>query len=209
MSTARRVTQPRRVPQQRRSLETYNRILEAAADQVRSAGVSSVTISVICERSGLSKGSVYPYFDDALSIVHTLMDREADAAQVFVIERLLGAEFGSAAEAAVSIYENAVDYYRSSALARALWIESGLGLGYRARTELARTDARPFREIGDFLAAAGLLSGPLDDALRDELELSYTIGEAVLQLAFNRHPDGDQVTIDAGKQVLADRAANY
>lgn len=71
-------TRPRKRPVQRRSRETVETILEAAAQVFERHGYAAGTTNRIAERAGVSVGSVYEYFPNKDAIVVALAERELD-----------------------------------------------------------------------------------------------------------------------------------
>ena len=57
------------------SLERKNQILDAAMDTFAKLGIHKARMSDIAENSGLSKGSLYWYFDSKDAIIINLLDR--------------------------------------------------------------------------------------------------------------------------------------
>jgi len=68
----------RRRPQQARSQQTVDSILDAAADLVAEAGYESVTTNAIAERAGISIGTLYRYFPDKDAILRGLAVRHLE-----------------------------------------------------------------------------------------------------------------------------------
>lgn len=68
-------TPMRRVPQQARSQERVDLILDTAAELFVEVGYESVTTNGIAARAGISIGSLYQYFPDKDAILHALADR--------------------------------------------------------------------------------------------------------------------------------------
>ena len=64
-----------RLPQQARSRERFNRILEAAAELFVEIGYESVTTDEIAARANTSVGGLYRFFPDKLAVFHALLDR--------------------------------------------------------------------------------------------------------------------------------------
>jgi DNA-binding transcriptional regulator YbjK len=59
-------------PQQSRSSNRVDRLLEAAAEVIAEIGYESATTNAIAERAGVSIGSLYRYFPDKQAILRTL-----------------------------------------------------------------------------------------------------------------------------------------
>lgn len=64
-----------RLPQQARSRERFNRILDAAAELFVEIGYESVTTDEIAARANTSVGGLYRFFPDKLAVFHALLDR--------------------------------------------------------------------------------------------------------------------------------------
>ncbi|MBF6139410.1 TetR/AcrR family transcriptional regulator [Nocardia farcinica] len=75
---------PRRAPRQRRSRETVDTLLEAAAQMFTRRGLAATT-NHIAERAGLSIGTLYQYFPNKEALLHALAARHLAEAQ----ERLM------------------------------------------------------------------------------------------------------------------------
>jgi AcrR family transcriptional regulator len=69
---------PRKEPSQRRSRDTTNAILDAAARVLIEHGYLRATTNRIAERAGCSIGTLYQYFGDKNEIFEALVHREAD-----------------------------------------------------------------------------------------------------------------------------------
>lgn len=70
---------PRKEPVQRRSVETRQRILEAAARVFAEHGYAAGTTNRIAEAAGMSVGSLYQYFPNKDAILVELMQQHLDA----------------------------------------------------------------------------------------------------------------------------------
>ena len=66
---------PRRTPQQARSKERVDRILDAAAQLLAEEGYNAVKTNHIAKRAGVSIGSVYQFFPNRFAIFHALAER--------------------------------------------------------------------------------------------------------------------------------------
>jgi AcrR family transcriptional regulator len=64
-----------RIPQQARSHQRFNQILDAAAELFVEIGYDSVTTDEIAARASTSIGGLYRFFPDKLAIFHALLDR--------------------------------------------------------------------------------------------------------------------------------------
>ncbi|GAA1930372.1 TetR/AcrR family transcriptional regulator [Nocardioides hwasunensis] len=72
-------TSTRRGPQQVRSQETVERILEAADQEIGERGLAGASTTRIAARAGLSVGALYRFFDDKAAIADALAVRYLEA----------------------------------------------------------------------------------------------------------------------------------
>jgi AcrR family transcriptional regulator len=89
MKAATRRGQVRRQPQQQRSRQTVEAVLDAVVRILKRQGIDGVTTNRIAETAGLSIGSVYQYFPDKRAIFKALHDRHADQIGRLVESRLV------------------------------------------------------------------------------------------------------------------------
>jgi AcrR family transcriptional regulator len=89
MAARREGLSPRKAPAQRRSRQTVDAILQAAARVFAERGFARGTTNRIAERAGVSIGSLYEYFPNKESILVALVERYMDEGMTR-IDRLLG-----------------------------------------------------------------------------------------------------------------------
>lgn len=65
----------RRPPQQKRSREMVERLLDATAATLAERGLDNTTTNHIAERAGVSIGSLYQYFPDKQALIEALLER--------------------------------------------------------------------------------------------------------------------------------------
>ncbi|MEV0474015.1 TetR/AcrR family transcriptional regulator [Streptomyces prunicolor] len=70
---------PRKRPRQQRSQETYDAILEAAAQLFEALGYTGATTNKIADRAGVSIGSLYQYFPNKDALLYALGERHVRA----------------------------------------------------------------------------------------------------------------------------------
>lgn len=61
---------PRKIPQQKRSIERYQKIVNTAIELLGEVGYDDLTTDLIAERSGISVGSIYQFFPNKESIIY-------------------------------------------------------------------------------------------------------------------------------------------
>jgi AcrR family transcriptional regulator len=89
MKATPRRSQVRRSPQQRRSRQTVEAVLDAVVRVLKRGGIEAVTTNRIAEVAGVSIGSVYQYFPDKRAIFTALHDRHVEQMSRLVESRLV------------------------------------------------------------------------------------------------------------------------
>jgi AcrR family transcriptional regulator len=72
---------PVRLPQQERSIQKFDFIVEAATRILSESGYAALTTNEVAKISGVSIGSVYEYFRNKDEIVSVIVDRHLTAAE--------------------------------------------------------------------------------------------------------------------------------
>jgi AcrR family transcriptional regulator len=83
-----RTLEARKTPEQTRSKETVNVILEASARILESEGLRGFNTNTIAAKAGVSVGSLYQYFPNKDAILLALIDRFEDAMQGAILETM-------------------------------------------------------------------------------------------------------------------------
>jgi AcrR family transcriptional regulator len=127
-----------RPPQQARSQETLDRILDAAEALVREKGFDDTPVSEIVQRAGSSVGSFYSRFPDKDALLHALFDRFHEQAIATADEALepgrwRGAPLGEILAAVVHFL--AEIYREQRGLIRAFAIRHHVDPSYQMRRE--------------------------------------------------------------------------
>lgn len=66
--------EPRKTPQQDRSIQRVQAILESATRLITQGGVSTLTMTALAKEAGIPIGSVYQYFPEKAAILRALFD---------------------------------------------------------------------------------------------------------------------------------------
>src|SRR5579871_4291912 len=96
-----------RPPRQRRSRESFERVLDAAARLLEENGFEGFTVQEVASRSGVSVGAIYERFGSKESLLRVVHGRVMDALEAAVAEIATGdapQDPASAIVAAVSGY---------------------------------------------------------------------------------------------------------
>jgi AcrR family transcriptional regulator len=83
-----RLSQPRKLPQQERSRVTVEAILEATAHILTEEGYDKANTNRIAERAGISIGSLYQYFPNKESLMAALMEQHSQEIAALVEAKL-------------------------------------------------------------------------------------------------------------------------
>jgi len=188
----------RRVPVQGRSVARVARMLDACADLVDEVGYDGLTTTMLAERAGVAIGSVYQFFPDKRAIVQALTLRSLDAYVQRLGARIAEGRFAhwwNVVDAAIDEY---IDMHRRVPGFRTLHF------GDVVDVNLLDEDRDNNTVIVEHLAQLlverfGIAPGPgLDFALAIAVET----GDALVKLAFRRHPDGDPAVLDEAKELI-------
>ena len=79
---------PRKRPIQARSRQTFDAVLEAAAQVFEAEGYARGTTNRIAERAGVSIGSLYQYFPNKDAILVALLEQHVEEAVAFLSSKL-------------------------------------------------------------------------------------------------------------------------
>ena len=187
----------RRVPQQSRSRDRVEKILDTAADQVVAHGVEAVGTRSIAESAGVPVASLYQYFADKDDILLALVERDIEAMDArvqadlsalprYTIRSIVGATVG----AFVAVYRERPAFVM-------IYLR---GRTNTAIQEFCRAHNRDIaRALFDLASDLGLL---VEDARRQHAEIAVEIGDRLFQLAFETRMDGDPLVIDEALAVL-------
>jgi len=82
----------RKKPQQERSIQRLQAILEAAVDLFTTKGIAETTMSEIAARAGISIGSLYQFFPQKVAVIKALHDRFTTHLDGFIQQVFKGVE---------------------------------------------------------------------------------------------------------------------
>jgi AcrR family transcriptional regulator len=195
----------RRIPQQQRSRERYEKILDVAAGLIDRNGLATLTASAIIDAAEMSTGAFYAYFDDHDAVVDALVARHL-AGFIEVAKRTLrDTAATSVADAADELIDGFAAYYRSEPGLVAIWHGGGLRRRHVEADQM--NDNELLAVIIEGTAARGLIPS-VNDELISELVINLRIAEALLNEAFARDPSGDPWVIEQAKLTVRLRLDN-
>ncbi len=195
----------RRRPVQRRSLERFERILDASAELLRESGYDGLTTREVARRAGVPIGTLYQFFPGKHGLVAALAERN--------LEDYLGrlsARLGTAPPADVgTLVDLAVDEFVAMKRDVPGFCALDFGPVGGGRTDAERHVLDAVLDNNEAVAArlralAEGLPAQCGRQLASPLALRVAVGcaDAVLQLAFRTRPDGDPELIEECKRVL-------
>ena len=187
----------RRVPQQSRSIERVERILDTAARLVVAEGVDALTTRGVAELAEVPVASLYQYFADKDEILLALVERdvaEMDAQVSTDLGMLEVLSVGSIVETTMRAF---VKVYLRRPSFVVIWLR---GRTNTAINELCRAHNKQVAaDLFRFARAAGLVR---PGTRRLHAELAVEVGDRVFQLAFETRIRGDQVVVDEGIELV-------
>lgn len=185
------------MPQQTRSIERVERILDAAATLVVEGGVDALSTRGVAAAAEVPVATLYQYFADKDEILLALVDRdvaEMDAQVAADLGALEVLSIGSMVETTMRAFVKV--YHRRPAFV-VIWL--------RGRTNAAIDD---FCRAHNKRVAADLLRLARDAGLvrpgtrRMHAELAVEVGDRVFQVAFEDKLRGDRATITEGVALV-------
>ncbi|MGA8113452.1 MAG: TetR/AcrR family transcriptional regulator [Actinocatenispora sp.] len=180
-------------------------MLDACAELVDELGYDGLTTTLLAERAGVAIGSVYQFFPDKRAIVQALTLRNLETYLDRIGARLTDGRLANWWEGVDVVIDEYVAMHRSLPGFR------GLHFGDIVDLHLLDSD----------LDNNGVIAAKLRDVLverfglpaGERFELALTIavetGDALIKLAFRRHPDGDAEVVAEGKRMLRQYLAAY
>ena len=176
----------RRTPRQPRGRATVDALLDAADDLVAEGGVDGLTTSAVAERAGVAVGTLYQYFDGVDAVVAGLVGRHgerfADDLGRALADRTLHRK-RDAANAALDLF---IERCRARPAFRDLW---------RSRPGSGAVDADALVAVVTGALAERGLADADDPAFVREVEVQWAVAEALVGVAFRRHPAGDPAVL--------------
>jgi AcrR family transcriptional regulator len=188
----------RRVPVQGRSVARVQRMLDACAGLVDEIGYEALTTTLLAERAGVAIGSVYQFFPDKRAIVQALAMRNLEAYLARLAARSEQVEFTHWWD----VVDAAIDEY----IAMHREVAGFRTLHFGDVVDVHLLDAE--RDNNTIIAEqlAGLLVQQFGAVAGDRLDFALAIaveaGDALIKLAFRKHPDGDETVLTEAKALI-------
>jgi AcrR family transcriptional regulator len=114
--------QPRKTPQQERSIQRLETILGATEALFLEKGVHGTTMSEIAQRAGISIGSLYQFFPHKAALIKAVHDRFSGQLEGFIRQIFAGVQtLDDAAERAAESLMQLHAMFREQRIYMALW----------------------------------------------------------------------------------------
>lgn len=186
--------QPRRIPQQKRGRERFEKILSVALELIEKNGSDALKMSEIVEKAELSFGALYQYFPDKSSIIRTLAERFNEQGRACVKAELATVtDAATLRQALCNIADQYYDFFRQEPVMRDIWVATQADrllqeidaedMEFHAQalfSVLARLE--PERSKGELLAIVRLTMQLLAAAVRYAISLDDVEGRAAIAL---------------------------
>ena len=188
----------RRVPVQGRSVARVQRMLDACAELIDEVGYDGLSTTLLAERAGVAIGSVYQFFPDKRAIVQALTLRNVEAYLAKLAERIPAGELSHWSDGVDGAIEEYIELHRSVPGFRTLHF------GDVVDVHLIDPDRDNNAVIADHLAdlLVHYHGAPDSTELRFALTISVEAADALIKLAFRRHPDGDTAVLAEAKRLV-------
>ena len=191
----------RKTPRQRRSAETVEAILTAAAHILEKEGFDAATTNRVAVKAGVSIGSLYQYFPNKESLVRALNDRHTKE-----ILDLLRKRFGELREAPLessvrAIVQTMVEVHRVNPALHRVLVNIVPSIGGLAETRVVEDAAAAL--LSQFLKARAADLRPLNPDL-SAFMLVHAV-EALTHAAVLEHPEllkGELFVDEASRMIL-------
>ena len=194
----------RRVPQQARSKERVERILDAAADLVATRGVEGLSTRGIAESASIPVASLYQYFADKEDILLALVERDIEAMDTQVMTDVGALEAPTIPDIVETTMRAFVKVYHRSPAFVMIWLR---GRTNHAIRRYGRDHNRQVaRDLFDLASGLGLLT---DEARPEYAEIAVEIGDRLFQLAFETDLNGDPVVLAEAEKMVANYLGLY
>ncbi|MBW9112217.1 TetR family transcriptional regulator [Rhizobium cauense] len=194
--------QPRRIPQQKRGRERFEKILSVALELIEKNGSDALKMSEIVEKAELSFGALYQYFPDKSSIIRTLAERFNEQGRACVAAELaMVTDATTLRQALCNIADQYYGYFRQEPVMRDIWVATQADrllqevdaedMEFHAQALFGRLEKlEPERNKEELLAIARLTMQILAAAVRYAISLDDEKGRTAIGL-YQRMLPGD------------------
>jgi AcrR family transcriptional regulator len=188
----------RRVPVQGRSLARVHRMLDACAELVEEVGYDGLTTTLLAERAGVAIGSVYQFFPDKRAIVQALTMRNVEAYVERLNARISAGALDKWWDAVDAAIDEFIEMNRTVPGFRTLHFGDVVDL--YLLDEERDNNAVIVEQLAELLVDRFSITG--GPHLEFALNIAVETADALIKMAFRRHPDGDPMVIDEAKTLI-------
>ncbi len=186
--------QPRRIPQQKRGRERFEKILSVALELIEKNGSDALKMSEIVEKADLSFGALYQYFPDKSSIIRTLAERFNEQGRACVAAELATVtDATTLRQALCNIADQYYGFFRQEPVMRDIWVATQADrllqevdaedMEFHAQALFALLEKlEPERNKEELLAIARLTMQILAAAVRYAISLRDEEGRTAIRL---------------------------
>jgi AcrR family transcriptional regulator len=142
----------RKAPRQNRSLQRYNKILDAAAQVFEELGYEKTSTDLIAVTAQTSIGSLYRFFPDKAAIAHALAERYADKMEKMFLSYFSSSKaLGSIEQIVSDTIESFDHFYANQPGCRIIMLQSLISGEIRSVNE--KVDYKLAKHLEKFFAA--------------------------------------------------------
>lgn len=187
----------RRVPQQVRSRDRVERILEVAGEIVVADGVEAVTTRAVASGAGLPVASLYQYFADKEAVLLALVERDIAEMDAQVAEDLGALPVLSVRSLVETTMRAFVKVYHRRPTFVTIWFR---GRSNQAVLDYCRThNKRMAAALFDVARSIGMTREGADGL---HAELAVEVADRLFQIAFEESITGDPRVIEEGIDLV-------
>ena len=187
----------RRVPQQVRSRDRVQRILEVAGQIVVEHGVEAATTRAIAREAGLPVASLYQYFADKEAVLLALVERDIAEMDAQVAEDLGALPVLSVRSLVETTMRAFVKVYHRRPTFVTIWFR---GRSNQAVLDYCRThNKRMAAALFDVARSIGMTREGADGL---HAELAVEVADRLFQIAFEESITGDPRVIEEGIDLV-------
>lgn len=194
-------SQIRKIPRQRRSTETVEAILTAAAHILEKEGFEAATTNRVAVKAGVSIGSLYQYFPNKASLVRALNDRHTNEILELLRRRFVEVKEAPLELAVEAIVRAMVEAHRVNPSLHRVLVNIVPSIGGLTETKVVEDAATTL--LARFLKARASDLRPLDFDL-SAFMLVHAV-EALTHAAVLERPEllkGDAFVNEASRMIL-------
>lgn len=194
---------PARTAVQRRGIERTQAILKSAETILAEQGYAAATLKAIGEHAGIPTASLYHYFADRNQVEAELLRLHIKAVDERFAAALYANEVSTLRDGVDAMIDSLLAYFRENPGFVQLWFVGRTS----TLAELGHMfDSSWAERLWDFLVGHKLINA---DTPLFAVELIFEAGDRLFDVAFQRSPRGDDVTIDEARRMLTAYLATY